>query len=177
MSFDLDQARQILERTPEVLRSLLEGLDEEWIHADEGPDTWSAFDVVGHLIHGDQTDWIARAKRILEHGTELAFEPFDRFAQEEESRGKTLGQLLDEFAAIRRRSLEALAALDLSPADYEREGMHPALGKVTLGELLATWVTHDLGHVAQISRVLAKRYAGEIGPWTEYIPVVSERTG
>lgn len=177
MSFDLDQARQILERTPDVLRSLLEGLDEEWIYADEGPDTWSPFDVVGHLIHGDQTDWIARAERILEHGTELAFEPFDRFAQKEASRGKTLGQLLDEFAAIRQRNLEALAALDLSPADFEREGMHPALGKVTLGELLATWVTHDLGHVAQISRVLAKRYAGEIGPWTEYIPVVSERTG
>lgn len=177
MSFDLDQARQILERTPDVLRSLLENLDEEWIQANEGPDTWSPFDVVGHLIHGDQTDWIARAERILEHGTELAFEPFDRFAQEKASRGKTLGQLLDEFAAIRRESLEALAALDLGPADLDREGMHPALGKVTLRELLATWVTHDLGHVAQISRVLAKRYAGEIGPWTEYIPVVSERTG
>ena len=177
MSFELAQAIQVLERTPDVLRRMLAGLDEDWIHANEGPETWSAFDVVGHLIHGDRTDWVERARRILEHGTELPFEYFDRFAQERASRGKTLGQLLDEFAEVRRESLASLAAFDLSAEDFEREGVHPSLGKVTLSELLATWVTHDLGHIAQISRVMAKRYADEIGPWMEYIPIVSDRRG
>lgn len=175
MAFDLEQATQVLARTPEVLRALLSGLDERWIRADEGPGTWSPFDVVGHLIHGERTDWIARARRILDHGTDRPFEPFDRFAQETASRGKTLGELLDDFAAARRESLEALTGLGLSAEDLEREGMHPELGKITLGELLATWVAHDLGHIAQISRVMAKRYAGAIGPWSAYIPVVNDR--
>lgn len=177
MNFALDQATQVLARTPEVLRRMLSGLDEEWIHADEGEGTWSPFQVVGHLIHGDRTDWIARARRILEHGPEVPFEPFDRFAQERTSRGKSLDQLLDEFAAARRDSLAALAALELDAADLERRGMHPELGPCTLGQLLATWVAHDLGHIAQISRVMAKRYAADIGPWRQYIPVVSDRGG
>lgn len=175
MSFDLAQATQILERTPEVVRRLLAGLDDDWIRANEGPDTWSPYDVVGHLIHGDRTDWIERARRILEHGTEMPFDYFDRFAQEKASRGKTLDQLLDEFDEVRRDSLAALAGFDLGEEDFAREGVHPSLGRVTLGELLATWVAHDLGHIAQISRVMAKRYAGEIGPWVEYIPIVSDR--
>ncbi len=175
MRFDLDASLAILERTPAVLDALLRGLPDDWVRADEGPDTWSPFDVVGHLIHGEKTDWLARVRIVLDHGEGRPFDPFDRFAQFEASRGKTLGELLDTFAALRAESLAALRALDLTEADLERKGTHPEFGPVTLGQLLATWTVHDLGHLTQVARVLAKQYAGEVGPWTAYLSVLRDR--
>ncbi len=175
--FDLAEAVAILERTPEVLRTFLDGLPRAWIEVREGDETWSAYDIVGHLIHGERTDWMERARRILEHGPELPFEPFDRFAQFEESRGRPLAELLDELAELRRRNLADLAALELGERELDLVGTHPELGGVTLRQLLATWAVHDLGHIRQIARVMAKRYAGEVGRWAEYLPVLAERTG
>ena len=174
-AFVLDEAIAVLERTPAVLRSWLAGLPAQWIEADEGADSWSAFDIVGHLIHGERTDWIARARIVLEHGEERAFDPFDRFAQLEASRGKSLDELLDELADLRRRNLETLRDFDLGSADLGRAGRHPELGRVTLGELLACWAVHDLGHIAQIARVMAKRYRQEVGAWQAYLPVLRDR--
>lgn len=171
-TFALVEARALLERTPRVLDAWLRGLPDAWLHADEGPGTWSAHVVVGHLCHGERTDWIPRARRILEHGEGLAFEPFDRFAQLAEP-PRTTAQLLDELARLRAQSLAELDALGLREADLSRRGRHPAFGPVTLGELLATWVVHDQGHVAQVARVLAKRYAADVGPWTAYLPVLT----
>lgn len=151
---------------------MLGGLDDGWIRADEGPDTWSPFDIVGHLIHGEKTDWIPRARIILEHGAAVAFEPFDRFAQLEADRGRTLDELLDEFESLRRASLEQLRALGPTPESLALGGLHPELGGVTLSQLLAAWTVHDLGHIAQIARVMAKQYSAAIGPWTAYLPVV-----
>lgn len=176
MPFDLECGLQVLERTPLVLDTLLRDLDAGWLEAAEGPDTWSAFDIVGHLIHGERTDWLARARRILEHGTMKQFEPFDRFAQFEESRGKSMADLLAEFRRLRRENLEVLRGLDLGERELELRGKHPELGDVTLRQLLATWVTHDLGHIAQIARVMAKRNRDEVGTWVEYLPVLSDRT-
>ncbi len=175
MAFDLAEARAVLARTPAALDAWLRGLPEAWTTADEGPGTWSAFDVVGHLIHGEKTDWLPRARIVLAHGEARPFDPYDRFAQERESAGKTLDDLLDEFAALRAANLEALDALHLSDADLARRGAHPGLGAVTLGELLAAWVVHDLGHLAQVARVMAKRYGTAVGPWTAYLPVVADR--
>ena len=175
MKPDLETAIDLLARTPVVLRSLLEDLDEDWTRANEGPETWSPFDVIGHLIHGELTDWIPRLRMILEHGKERTFEPFDRFAQFEASRGKTLEDLLDEFAELRAANLDALQELELGPSDFDREGLHPELGVVTLGQLLATWMAHDLGHLAQIGRVLAQRYRDDVGPWREYMPVLGRK--
>jgi uncharacterized damage-inducible protein DinB len=174
-AFDLEEARAVLERTPAILRAWLSGLPEAWTEADEGPETWSAFDILGHLIHGERTDWIARARIVLDHGEGRAFDPFDRFAQFEESRGRSLGELLDEFAELRRRNLETLQNLELGPDDLARVGRHPDLGRVTLGELLATWTAHDLGHLAQIARVMAKRYGKAVGPWQAYLSVLHDR--
>jgi hypothetical protein len=173
-AFEPLECGRVLARTPATLLALLDGLPREWTEAREGPGTWSALDVVGHLIHGERTDWIPRARRILEHGEELPFEPFDRFAQEREPT-RPMSELLALFARERAASLRALAALNLGAADLARRGRHPALGLVTLRELLATWVTHDLGHVAQISRVLAKRSGADVGPWRAYLPILSER--
>ncbi len=175
MEFDLDDAVAILSRTPAVLEALLGELPPGWTSGDEGPDTWSPYDVVGHLIHGERTDWIPRARIILEAGESRAFEPFDRFAQERESRGKSLAQLLDEFSVLRTKNLAVLHRLDLGADDLARRGRHPGLGPVTLGQLLATWVAHDLGHVAQITRVMAKQYGDQVGPWKAYMPVLSAR--
>ena len=175
MPFDLDRALQVLERTPAVLDALLRDLDREWLGAAEGPETWTPFDVVGHLIHGERTDWMERIRRILEHGTARAFEPFDRFAQFEDSRGKTIDDLLDEFRRLRADNLKAVRALALGPEQFALRGTHPALGEVSLGELLATWVTHDLGHLAQIARVMAKVHRGEVGPWAEYLAILTDR--
>jgi hypothetical protein len=175
MEFDLDRGTAVLERTPGALRALLHGLPPEWVEANEGPDTWSPFDVLGHLIHGERTDWIARARILLEHGESRAFDPFDRFAMFRESRGKTLAELLETFAALRAQSLQALRELGLAPVDLRRTGKHPDLGVVTLGQLLATWVVHDLGHLAQIARTMAKQYAGAAGPWAAYLPVLGDR--
>ena len=174
MSFRLDQVRETLARTPAVLDALLGGLPEERVRCDEGPGTWSAYDVVGHLIHGERTDWIPRAERILEHGTSLAFEPFDRFAQLREDQGAPLEELLLRFGALRQASLARLADLAPTAEDLEREGLHPdpALGRVRLRELLATWAVHDLVHLAQIARVLARREAPEVGPWRAYLPLL-----
>jgi hypothetical protein len=175
MSFNLDSAVQVLERTPTVLDALLRDLDEPWLEADEGPETWSPFDIVGHLVHGERTDWMERTRRIFEHGPAKPFEPFDRFAQVEDSRGKTMADLLDEFGRLRAANLVALRSLSIEPSQFGLRGRHPALGEVTLGQLLATWVTHDLGHIAQITRVMAKVHKGEVGPWGEYLAVLSDR--
>lgn len=174
-AFDLDHARALLARTPGTLRALLHDLPAPFVHADEGPETWSPFDVVGHLIHGERTDWLVRTRLILQPGGPHTFEPFDRFAQEEASRGQTLNDLLDTFATLRAENLRALDALALSPADLDRTGLHPELGPATLKQLLSAWVVHDLGHLAQISRVLAKVYRDEVGPWRAYLRVLDRR--
>lgn len=172
MTFDLTAGPEILRRTPAVVAGLVRDLPETWTHRNEGEGTWSVFDVLGHLIHGEETDWIPRARVILNHGPSRAFEAFDRFAQFEEAKGKTLAQLLDEFAAARARSLAQLTELRLTPADMARTGKHPDLGEVTLGQLLSTWVAHDLDHIAQIARVMAKSHGEDVGPWKAYLRVL-----
>jgi hypothetical protein len=162
----------ILRNTPAVLRSLLRDLDAKWIGSNYGKDTFSPFDVVGHLIHGENTDWIPRARIILEHGEARAFEPFDRYAMYEASKGRTIAELLDEFESLRRENLRVLEAMNLTEADFARRGTHPALGPVTLGQLLATWAVHDLNHIHQIAKCMAWQYKDEIGPWREYVGVL-----
>ena len=171
-TFTLEAGIPVLERTPAVLRALLEGLPDEWIVPTEGPDTWSPFDVVGHLIHGERTDWLPRAELILTHGESVTFPPFDRFAQFEASRGLTLTDLLDTFAALRAANLGRLREIAPGPAELARRGRHPEFGAVTLGQHLSTWVAHDLSHLAQIARVMARRYTGAVGPWRAYLPLL-----
>jgi hypothetical protein len=168
----LDEMVAVLERTPAVFRALLAGLPQTWTSCDEGADTFSAFDNVGHLIHGERTDWIPRARIILEHGANRRFEPYDRFAQVRESAGKSLDTLLDELADLRAANLATLRGWQLTEAQLALEGEHPALGTVTLRQLLATWVAHDLGHIAQTARVMAKRYRDDVGPWRQYLPIL-----
>jgi hypothetical protein len=175
--FALDDAVALLARTPATLDTLLRGLPEWWTTANEGPDTWSPFDVIGHLIHGEETDWLPRVKIILEHGEGRTFDKFNRDAQFDASQARSLGDRLDEFAALRRENLRALAALKLTAADLDRTGRHPAFGVVTLRQLLATWVAHDLDHVMQISRVLGQQYADDVGPWRAYLRVISGQQG
>jgi hypothetical protein len=175
MEFNLNEAMAVLSRTPEALKAMLNGLPRNWVENNEGDQTWSAYDVIGHLIHGEQADWITRAKIILEHSEARPFDPFDRFAQFEESKGKTLGELLDEFAALRERNLATLREMKIGAAELDKTGQHPALGRVKLKELLATWVTHDLDHIAQIARTMAKQYSIEVGPWQAYISVLHDR--
>ncbi len=172
MDFDIASGIAVLERTPQTLRAMLGGLPPAWTRATEGPETWSPYDIVGHLIHGERTDWIARAQLILAQGPQRRFAPVDRFAQFHESQGKSLDELLDEFARLRAASLATLAGLRLTHAQLALEGEHPEFGPVTLRQLLATWVAHDLGHVAQISRVMAKQYRDAVGPWRAYLPVL-----
>jgi DinB superfamily len=172
MGFDLEQTIALLARTPSSVNTLLRDLPESWTLANEGPRTWSPFDIIGHLIHGERTDWMPRARRILEQGEVRAFDPFDRLAQERESQGKSLGQLLDEFARVRSENLTSLRAMNLQPADLNRRGRHPALGVVTLSELLATWAVHDLTHLHQLSRVMAYQYREVVGPWSAYLGVL-----
>jgi len=174
MNFDLHHSITILERTPFVLRQWLTGLPEAWTRCTEGAESWCAYDIVGHLIHGEKTDWLPRLRIILTHGTQRPFDPFDRFAQFENSKGKDLEQLLAEFAALRKSNLEELRKAQISESDMEKKGVHPAFGEVTLRQLLATWTVHDLGHIAQIARVMAKQYKTEVGPWAEYLPVLSK---
>ena len=174
MEFSLTAALPILERTPRVVRELLDGVAEGFTAGTEGPDTWSPYDVIGHLIHGERTDWVPRVEHILLHGDKVAFTPFDRFAQRTASRGKTLDQLLTLFALERAASLERLAAFHLTSADLGKRGLHPELGPVTLGQLLATWVVHDLDHIVQISRVMGKQYGDAVGPWREYLRIVRD---
>lgn len=172
MELNLEHTIAVLARTPAALNALLRDLPEEWTLGNEGDKTWSAFDVVGHLIHGERTDWMPRVRRILESGDSRAFDPFDRWAQERESQGKTLPQLLDEFAHLRSGNLNALRSLNLRPEDFSKRGLHPALGVVTLSELLATWAVHDLTHLHQISRVMAHQYREAVGPWRAFLGVM-----
>lgn len=168
MEFRLDQAVSVLRRTPSTLDSLLRDLSDEWLAADEGPDSWTPYDVIGHLLHAEETNWVPRAKVILTHGEARAFEPFDRFAMFEQSKGKSLGDLLDSFSRLRRRSLGELEAMELTPELLEKRGRHPDLGAVTLGQLLAAWVVHDLSHTGQVVRVMARQYGEAVGPWRPY---------
>jgi uncharacterized damage-inducible protein DinB len=173
MKFDLEEGIAVLGRTPQVLRLLLSGLPEVWTASNEGEATWSPYDVIGHLIHGERTDWIPRARIILAQGPSRRFEPFDRFAQFEESRGKSLDDLLDELAALRSANLDTLRELPLNDDTLDLEGEHPTFGAVTLGQLLATWVAHDLNHIGQIARVMARQYAEAVGPWKEFLPILT----
>ena len=172
MDFDLPQSIAILKRTPATLRAMLHGLGSAWVDATEGPETWSPYVIVGHLIHGERTDWIPRVEIIRARGANRRFAPYDRFAQLHESRGKSLADLLDEFARLRTENLATLTGWRLTAADLTLEGEHPEFGAVTLRQLLATWVAHDLGHVAQTARVMAKQYRDAVGPWRAYLPVL-----
>ncbi len=172
MDFDLEGGIAVLERTPRVLRAMLSGLGPEWIDATEGEASWSPYVIVGHLVHGERTDWIPRAELILAQGANRRFTPFDRFAQLRESQGKTLDELLEEFTRLRADNLATLAEWRLTEAQLALEGEHPELGVVTLRQSLATWVAHDLGHVAQAARVMAKQYREAVGPWRVYLPVL-----
>ena len=172
MKYELDQAIEILNKTPGILRQLLQGLNPDWLMNNEGPDTFSPFDVMGHLLHGEKTDWVVRTKILLEEGNTQAFEMFDRFAMYEESIGKNINQLLDEFETLRKQNITWLQSLSLVANDLHKTGLHPVLGEITLENLLATWVVHDLTHIAQICRVMAKQYKEPVGPWTEFFRVL-----
>jgi len=164
----------VLRRTPGTLRELLGGLDEAWTRATEGPETFSPFDVVGHLIDGEETDWVPRARIILARGADPVFEPYDRFRHRERNARRSLESLLDEFARLRAANLEVVRSWRLTEAHLDLPGRHPSLGPVTLRQLLATWMVHDLGHLAQVARVMAKQYRDELGPWVSYLPVVTD---
>jgi hypothetical protein len=172
--FVMDEAVSMLTRTPSAVDGLLRGLPEGWIAAHEGGDSWSPFDIVGHLIQGERNNWMPRVRTLLEHGESRAFDTFDRLSQFKEPGARDLPGLLDDFAAARRQSLRELAALGLTGADLDRRGRHPEFGVVTLRQLLATWVAHDLDHVVQISRVLARQYTEEVGPWRVYLRVIRD---
>ena len=172
MKFELEEATSVLRRTPATLSSLLAGLPARWVESADDPLHWRPYDIVGHLIHGEKTDWIPRARRILEEGTQRPFEPFDREAMFEASRGRSLEALLEELHALRNENLGTLSAWGLTARDLDREGVHPDFGRVTLGQLLASWVVHDLNHLFQIARVMARDYENEVGPWIEYLGVL-----
>lgn len=173
MNFTIEKSIEILERTPEVLEAMLKNISPEWIEKTEGGETWNVFDVLGHLVHGEKTDWIPRMEIILSDARDKTFEPFDRFAQFEESNGKTLSQLLDEFKELRKKNIGVLRSKNLADKNLEEKGIHPAFGEVTLAQLLATWIVHDLDHIAQISRVMAKQYKEAVGPWREYLKILN----
>lgn len=174
INFNLKEATEILERTPAVLISLLSGLSDKWIYNNEGGESWTPYDIVGHLIHGEKKDWIQRTNIILEYGEDKPFEPFDRFAQFKDSKGKTLNDLLEEFEKLRKVNIDLLNNLNLDGTDLDKKGNHPEFGSVTLKQLLSTWIVHDLSHIRQISRVMAKQYKNEIGPWEKYLRVINE---
>ena len=174
MNFNLIESITILERTPDVLSTLLSGLSDNWIHNNEGDNTWSPYDIVGHFIHGEKTDWIPRARIILGDQESKSFEPFDRFAQFEDSGEKGLETLIDEFKSLRKKNISELKYLNIQSEDLDKKGIHPEFGEVTLKELLSTWVVHDLSHINQITRVMAKQYRGETGPWVEYISLLNK---
>ncbi|HKI03943.1 MAG TPA: DinB family protein [Thermoanaerobaculia bacterium] len=173
MSFDLPETLDILARTPAVVGTLLRGTSASWHDINEGPDTWSAFDVVGHLVHGEETDWVPRARIILEHGEDRPFEPFDRFAQLTRFDGWSLDRLLDRFAELRQANLEIVSGWQLTDAQLALPGRHPELGSVTLRQLLATWAVHDLNHIAQIARVMARRHTQDVGAWRAYLSILN----
>ena len=173
MDFKLDKAIELLERTPGVIEVLLTGLSPEWIMNNEGNDTWSPYDIIGHLIHGEKTDWIVRMEIIISDNEDKRFQPFDRFAQFEQSKGKTLQQLIDEFKELRKQNIAVLISKNFNESTLNKTGIHPAFGIVTLSQLLSTWVVHDLSHIAQIARVMAKQYKTEVGPWQAYLPILN----
>ena len=173
MEFNLNRSIEILERTPLVLETMLSGLSEEWIKNNEGPESWSPYDILGHFIHGEKTDWIPRMEIILSDNKEKFFEPFDRFAQINDSNEKNYPELLNEFKLLRKQNLEILRSKNLTAIDLIQTGVHPAFGVVTLAQLISTWVVHDLNHISQISRVMAKQYITEVGPWKEYLRILS----
>ena len=177
VNFTLDSAVPLLRATPSVLRAWLTDLPAEWTKSNEGPDTWSPYDIIGHLIHGERTDWIPRLELILTYGDSKPFTPFDRFAQFQDSQGKSLQELLDTFEELRQTNLTRLEAHRLQLSDLDRRGRHPELGPVTLGQLLATWVAHDLNHLGQIARVMCRQYTEAVGPWIEYLPLLGTRRG
>jgi hypothetical protein len=170
--FELQEAVSILRQTPATLRSLLVELPERWVESSGDRSNWHPYDILGHLIHGERADWIPRARIILEQGTERAFDPFDREAMFDASRGKDLDTLLTEFGALRKSNLEILDSWHLSESDFEKEGIHPDFGPVTLGQLLSTWAVHDLNHIFQITRVIARNYREEVGPWIKHLAVL-----
>jgi len=174
MKFDLNKSIEILSRTPYVLETLLSGISDEWLMNNEGENTWSPFDIVGHLIHGEKTDWIIRMEIILSDARDKRFVPFDRTAQFKESEGKNITQLLEEFKTIRKQNIEIVESRKINSNDLTKKGIHPAFGEVTLKELLSAWTAHDLSHIAQIARVMAKQYANEVGPWKEYLPILEK---
>ncbi|MBA2407790.1 MAG: DinB family protein [Chitinophagales bacterium] len=174
MEFSVTKSIEILERTPETLRHLLDTISRDWTSNNEGEQTWSAYDVIGHLIHGDKTDWLTRTELILSNKVDKEFKPFDRFAQFENNKGKSLTQLLTEFKEIRIANIEKLRKLNISASDLNKTGIHPTFGKVTLSQLLSTWVVHDLDHISQISRVMAKQYKNEVGPWIEFLKILNQ---
>jgi hypothetical protein len=174
MRFELESSTDVLRRTPATLRVLLESIVDPWARSNEGPDTFSPFDVVGHLIDGEETDWIPRARIILARGPDPRFDPYDRFRHLGRNAGRTLESLLAEFAELRAANLAVLGSWGLSEAELDLPGNHPRLGPVTLRQLLTAWVVHDLGHIAQVTRVMAKQYRDEVGPWVQYLPVLTD---
>jgi len=174
MEFELAHAIEVLRRTPATLNALLRDLPEPWLVQNEGPETWSPYDVIGHLIHGDETDWIPRAQIILEYGETKAFEPFDRVAMFAESKGKSVVELLDTFAQLRAEKLRELQSMNLTSDLLDKRGRHPELGVVTLKQLLSTWVVHDLGHIRQVVRIMSKQYGEAVGPWRAYLSILEE---
>ena len=173
MNFSKNQAIEMLSSTPSVLNTQLNALSAVWTHTPEGPDQWSVFDIVGHLVHGEKTDWTNRIKIIMGNQVNKTFPPFDRFAQLLDNKDKSLQDLLDEFQVLRTRNLDFLKSIECDEAQLARTGIHPALGEVTLRNLLSTWVAHDLNHCSQINRVMAKRYSDDVGPWKEYLPILN----
>lgn len=173
MKFDLQQAIRILEKTPVVVRTQLNHLDSGWIHTNEGGHSWSPYDVVGHLIHGEKTDWMPRLEIMMSDGPIQTFEPYNRFAQIEMSKGKPVEELLDMFELLRKVNLETLRSKNISERDLIRKAIHPSLGEIRLSNMLSAWVVHDQGHIAQIARVLAKNYEAEVGPWTKYLTILN----
>ena len=174
MLFELDKSKEILENTPIVLETLLNGLSREWIENNEGENTWNPYTIVGHLIFGEKTDWMVRVKIILSESENKRFEPFDRFAQLNEDQNRPLINLIKEFKVLREENLNELALLNIVPKDFDKVGIHPEFGKVTLKRLISTWAVHDLGHIAQIARVMAKQYKEEVGPWINYLGILKK---
>ena len=174
MRLGLEETKILLRRTSDVLEALLRDLPDPWVHENEGPDTWSSFDVVGHLVEAEETNWIPRIRHLIEHGESATFPPFDRFGFVERSKGKSMAEMLDTFKDARTRSLRHLDELRLTPGDLGRKGRHPEFGQVTLGELLATWTVHDLNHLAQIVDVLARQHAGAVGPWRAFLGILEK---
>jgi DinB superfamily len=174
MEFSLDKATEILSRTPPSIRQLTLGLSPEWTNSNEGGDTWTVFDIVGHLIHGEKTDWLTRTEIILSSNSDKIFHPFDRFAQFEQFKGKNLKQLLEEFENIRKDNIEKLKKFNITEHELKKTGIHPTFGQVTLSQLLSAWVVHDLDHISQVSRVMAKQFKDQTGPWIKFLKILRQ---